>query len=337
MLFGTVNGLEKLASGELADKLGANKLELFPYGSRGWIRCEMERSSIEAVRRLRSITEAHIVLREEKYGAGFSIDGFADMTVEAISAFAPEARRISVSAYSVRGRPSQRQIQGAFSRRIVERLHAQSSFKDYDTVLRITLLKSVAVATIKLDIQPGNFSKKVDMHPTPLLPPIAYCMIRLCIPQAGERLLDPMCGCGTIPMMAAIEWNRLSVVGADIEQEYVSCAKKNAITLGLQNKTEFFVSDIAELADRGIEADIIAVNPPFGIAIPSGEKVDKLYRTLFETASMILSSRGRMVTVTPYSEIVEREVIRQKLKIGEVYRLLEGELPRTIHLIMRRV
>lgn len=335
ILIRTVNGLEKIASLELSERLSTKRLVLFPYGSPGWIRCEIEDSSLEGVRMLRSIVEAHIVLHEEEYGTRFSIDRFADKTMETIPAYAPKARKISVSAYSVRGRPSQRQIQGTFSRRIVEKLKAESNFKDYDTALRITLLKSIAVATIKLEIPPGNLPKGVTTHPTPLLPPIAYCMVRLCSPQEGERLLDPMCGCGTIPLMAALEWKDLKVVGVDVEQEYVSCSRKNAEILGLQNKTEFFVGDIAVLAKLGIEADIIAVNPPYGMTLPSRKEVDQLYRILFEEAFMILSSRGRMVAVTPYPKIVEREATRQMFKIDSVYRIREGELPRTIHLIRR--
>ena len=335
MLFGTVSGLEKIVSGELSDKLDAKKLLLFPYGSQGWIRCEIERSHLEDVRSLRSIVEAHIVLHEEEYGLGFSIDRFADMTVKTIPDYAPRARKISVSAYSVRGKPSQRHIQGAFSRRIVEKLNAESNFKDYDTAVRITLLKSIAVATINLEIQPGNLSKEILIHPTPLLPPIAYCMVRLCSPKSGELLLDPMCGYGTILMMAALEWKNLEIVGADLEQENILCARKNAEALGLQNKTRFLVSDIAQLATKGIKADIIAVNPPYDMTLPSKKEVDKLYRILFEEASLILSSRGRMVTVTPYPEIVVQEATRQKFKIVSVCRIQERDSPRSIHLLRR--
>jgi 23S rRNA G2445 N2-methylase RlmL len=336
VLFKTIDGLEKIASQEVFEKLGANRLVPSPYGSRGWIKGEIGDQRVSDIKRLRSVVEAHIILREEEYGKMFSIDRFADRTVEAFSTYAPHARKISVSAYSVRGRPSQREIQGAFSKRIVDKLNAECNFRGYDSALRITLLKSTAVATINLEIKPGNILGKVVTHPTPLLPPIAYCMIRLCSPQAGERLLDPMCGCGTIPMMAALEWKDIKVIGADVEQEYVSCARKNADILGLQNKSKFLVSDVVELADKGIKADIMAVNPPYGIAVPSKKEVDKLYRILFEEAFKILPSRGRMVTVTPYPEIVVQAATSQMFRIDLVYAIQEKELPRTIHL-MRRI
>jgi 23S rRNA G2445 N2-methylase RlmL len=333
-LFKVLNGLEEIASGELSEKLHTKRQTLLPYGSRGWVRCDIEENSLADVKRLRSIVEAHIVLREEEYGESFSIDHFADMTVKAIPACVPNARRISVSAYSVRGRSSQRQIQGAFSRRIVHDLKAESSFKDYDTALRITLLKNVAVATINLEIQPGNLSKRVTTHPTPLHPSIAYCMVRLCSPQAGERLLDPMCGCGTIPLMAALEWKDLKIVGADIEPKYVACARKNSEILELQKTTEFFVSDVVELTGKGIKADIIAVNPPYDITLPSVKKVDRLYGILFEEAFTMLSDRGRMAIVTPYPEIVVQKATR-KFKISSAYGIHEGALDRTIHLLRK--
>lgn len=330
-----VKGLEKVSSQEISDKLRAKGLTLSPYGHAGWISCQIEDHLLQNVRELRSIIEAHIVVHEEKYCARFSIDRFAETTVEAIPAFAPHARRISVSAYSVRGRPSQREIQGTFYRRIAEKLNAECNFRGYDTALRITLLKRVAVATINLEIQPGNISKNVVTHPTPLLPPIAYCMIRLCSPRESERLLDPMCGCGTIPLMAALEWSYLRVSGADVKEEYVSCARKNAEILGLQSKAEFLVSDITELASKGVEADMIAVNPPYGIVLPTRREVDKLYEALFKEAFMILSSKGRIVTVTPYPEVVEREALKQMFKVESVYGIREGRLPRAIQLIKR--
>jgi 23S rRNA G2445 N2-methylase RlmL len=335
VLLRSVSGLEKIASLEISDKLEASRLELSPYGYSGWILCEIGDRSLANVRRLRSIVEAHIVLHEEDYSRLFSIDRFADRTIELVPAYAPNARKISVSAYSVRGMPSQREIQGAFSKRIVDRLNAECDFRNYDTALRVTLLKTVAVATINLKIQPGNIPRAFITHPTPLLPPIAYCMVKLASPQGGELLLDPMCGCGTIPLIAALEWSFLKIRGVDIKEEYVTCARKNAEVLGLQNKTEFALGDVDELDSKGLEADIIAVNPPYGIVLPTQRDVDKLYEILFKKASLILSRKGRIAIVTPYPRVVEREASNQMFTVESVHRIREGDLPRVIHLMRR--
>ncbi|WXG42511.1 MAG: methyltransferase [Promethearchaeati archaeon SRVP18_Atabeyarchaeia-1] len=335
ILVKSVDGLEETVVQEINEKLRARELVLSPYGSRSWIRCEVERGSLTDVQRLRSITEAYVVILEEEYGESFSIDRFADKAVESIPAYAGKARRISVSAYSVRGRPSQRQIQGAFSKRIVGRLNAECNFREYDIALRVTLLKRTAIAAVNLEILPGNMPKGILTHPTPLLPPIAYFMVRLSSPQEGERLLDPMCGCGTIPLMAALEWKRLKITGADVDEEYVSCAGRNAKTLGVEDKINLLVSDVAGLSKRGLEADMIVVNPPYGMSVPAKSDLEKLCRILFEEAFIILSSRGRMAIVTPYPAIVEREASRQMFKVDSTHRIREGELPRTIQLIKK--
>lgn len=331
----TVNGLEKVSSQEIYEKLRVIELIPAPYGPHGWINCEIEDDSLENTGRLRSVSEAHIILREESYSKRFSIDHFADATVERIPLSTPSARRISVSAYSSFKRPDQREIQGAFSKRIVERLGAECNMKDYDTALRITLLRKVAIATIDLEIQPGNLPKNIIIHPTPLLPPIAYCMIKLASPRENERLLDPMCGCGTIPLMAALEWKGLEVFGSDIKNDYVSCARRNAETLGITDKVKFLTSDVADLTDAGIAADIVVVNPPYGISLPAQSRVERLYDTLLQASYKVLSSKGRIIVVTPYPRIIERTAFRSMFKIDSAYKIHEGEPPRTIQVIRK--
>jgi predicted RNA methylase len=334
MLFRTVDGLEKVASKEISEKLHAKDLVLFPYGHPGWIKCQIEDLRLGSVRALRSSAEAHIIIHDEKYGGSFSIDGFADKTVEAISLYAPNARRISVSAYSIRGMPSQREVQGAFSKRIVSKLGAECNLRQYDTALRVSLLKRIALATIDLEIQPGNILK-VETHPTPLFPPIAYCMIRLTYPKDRERFLDPMCGCGTIPLMAALEWVNLEVMGSDISSDYVACAARNAETLKAANRTKFIVSDMADLEGKGVSADIIAVNPPYGITVRTHDEASKVYDILMEKAFRILSSGGRISIITPYPRIVEKLVSKWMFKVKSIWSIREGQLPRTIHVIQK--
>ncbi|WXG45133.1 MAG: methyltransferase [Candidatus Atabeyarchaeum deiterrae] len=332
-MFKTIKGLEKVASEEILEKLNLAKLVFSPYGPHGWLRCEVKDSSFPDVRRLRSISEAYMLLHDETYTERFSIDHFADATVEAIPSYAPHARRISVSAYSTNKKFSQRVIQGAFSKRIREKLNAECSLKDCDTILRINLLRKAVIAAIDLHIRPGNIQKKLETHPTALLPPIAYCMIRLSSPQGDEQLLDPMCGCGTIPIMAALEWRELKIAGSDVSGDYVSCASRNAEAMGVADKVRFFVSDIADLPSKGIEADMIAVNPPYGIARPVQTELKKFYDSIFEVAHRVLSSKGRIAIVTPYPEIIEKAASKFTFRVGSVYKISEGELPRTIHII----
>jgi tRNA G10 N-methylase Trm11 len=334
LLFRTVKGLERVAFQEISDKLDVIESVFFPYGAHGWIKSITPDTCLEDVRRLRSVIEAYLILNEEWYGEGFSIDNFADKTVKAIPVYAPHARSVSVSAYSTHRRPSQRQIQGAFSKRIVEMLNAECNLKTYDTSLKISLLKKMAVASIDFEIQPGNMPK-LETHPTPLLPPIAYLMIRLSSPRQHEQLLDPMCGCGTIPLMAAIEWKNLNVRGSDINSDYVSCAKRNAKTVGVADRVRFVTRDIGDLSNEETNVEIIAVNPPYGIALPSQGDVQKLYRKLLEESSKLLSRNGRIVLITPYPEIVQRAVSGLTFKIDSTCKIREGEPPRTIQVIKK--
>lgn len=335
VLFKTVQGLEEPTSQEILEKLSVINLTSSPYGPRGWIKCEIEDRTLKDVGRLRSITEAYVILREEDYSEGFSIDNFADAVVTEIPVYAPKAQRISVSAYSSHRKPSQKEIQGTFARRIAKELNAECNLRNYDTALRITILRRVALATLNLEIQPGNMPKKLETHPTPVLPPIAYCMVRLASPQRDEHLLDPMCGCGTIPCIAALEWKNLRVTGSDISSKYISCAKRNAETLGVADRVKFMVSEVAELADKGVEADIISINPPYGIAIPTQNETEKLYGSIFNTAYKILPKQGRIVIITPHPQQVEEAADKKKFQSINTFKIHEGELPRAIQIIKK--
>jgi 23S rRNA G2445 N2-methylase RlmL len=334
LLFGVVNGLEKVASLEISEKLDVAKLVFFPYGPHGWIKCEIKDYSLNRVRNLRSIGEAHIIVREESYSDKFSLDRFADIVMEKFHVYAPHAQRISVSAYSVRGRPSQREIQGAFSKRIAEKLNAECNLRNYDAALRISLLKRAALATIDLEIRPGNIPK-IETHPTPLLPQVAYCMIRLTSPKDGEQLLDPMCGCGTIPLVAALEWGKLKITGSDLSDDCIKCARRNAETLGIAEKVKLITTDVANLKEETLEADIIAVNPPYSISVRTKGEVGRTYNTLFDKAARILSDKGRMAIVTPYPQTVVRLASKWMFKISSIHYVGDGGLQRAIHIIQK--
>lgn len=325
--------MEEITSQEIAEKLQVIQLFPSPYGSRGWLKCEISRESAKNIPTLRSVIEAYIILIEEVYSSRFSIDRFADALIKEIPAYAPQARKISISAYSSYKKINQREIQGAISRRITEKLNAECNFREYDTALRVTVLEKTAIATLDLEIQPANLPTQLETHPTPILPPIAYCMIRLTRPQKNEQFLDPMCGYGTIPLMAALEWEDLRIRGSDISSDYIDCAKRNAAALGVESKVEFIVSDIGNLPYKEVESNIIALNPPYGIAIPLQNQMEQLYDTIFAASSNILLDQGRLAIITPYPHLIEEASQKSDLTILNALTILEGELPRTIHIL----
>lgn len=332
ILFKTVRGLEEITSQEILEKLNVTNLVPSPYGFPGWIKCEVENHSFRNLKNLRSVIEAYVILLEEKISESFSIDQFADQVAKALPVYAPHAQRISVSAYSSHKKTNQREIQGAFAKRIVKELHAECNLKNYDISLRVTLLRKTAIAAINLEIRPGNIPKKLETHPTPLLPPIAYIMIKLTFPKEGEHLLDPMCGCGTIPCIAALEWKNLKITGSDISSKHIQCAKRNAEKLELANKINFIISDITELKEKVAAANIIVVNPPYGVTIPTQNELGKLYNAIFKLANNILQ-QGRIAIITPYPQLVKKTAEKNKLQITNIYEIHEGELTRTIQII----
>jgi len=80
------------------------------------------------------------------------------------------------------------------------------------------------------------------------------------------KLLDVGTGSGCIALSIAKYTNNTKIKAIDISEEALKVAKKNACTLGLEDKVEFIFSDLFD--NIGQESfDIIVSNPPY---IPSG-------------------------------------------------------------------
>jgi 23S rRNA G2445 N2-methylase RlmL len=136
--------------------------------------------------------------------------------------------------------------------------------------------------------------------------------------------------------MAALEWKNLHVVGSDISREFVDCAVKNAETLKVVDRVKFSVRDLADFKENTPSVDIIAVNPPYGIAVQTHGETSKLYDLLFEKAFKILSDGGRLAVITPHPNIVERLASKWTFKVKSAWRICEGELPRAIQIILKK-
>jgi 23S rRNA (uracil1939-C5)-methyltransferase len=78
-----------------------------------------------------------------------------------------------------------------------------------------------------------------------------------------ETVVDLYCGTGTISLVMAQQAGK--VIGAEIVPEAIEDAKENARRNGIEN-AEFLCADAgeaaAELARRGLQPDVISVDPP---------------------------------------------------------------------------
>ncbi|ERG89472.1 MAG: putative N6-adenine-specific DNA methylase [halophilic archaeon J07HX5] len=174
-------------------------------------------------------------------------------------------------------------------------------------------------------------------HDAALRPTVAHAMV--CLAKGGDdsnlagRLLDPMCGCGTIPIEAALATNDIApsteyepaltslrpfaatryqthvhdqsqqravtpeqIVGRDREREWVQGARENAAAAGVTGAVSFAVGDATV---QPVTADLIVVDLPFGVRTDS--RPDQLYEPFFDALG---DDWDRLVVLTTREELV---------------------------------
>jgi 23S rRNA G2445 N2-methylase RlmL len=184
-------------------------------------------------------------------------------------------------------------------------------------------------------------------HDAALRPTVAAAMVRLADPESGDRLVDPLCGSGTIPIEAALSHRNAPVrptqepaasdliflddapedgpaerqmdtdiVGRDSDEGCVAGARRNARAAGMADETTFVAADATT---DPIDADMIVSDLPFGIRTAS-EGLHALYSGFFEILSktdwkrlVLLTARPELV---PYSPTREFAVRRGRLEVS---------------------
>jgi tRNA (guanine6-N2)-methyltransferase len=90
------------------------------------------------------------------------------------------------------------------------------------------------VATIRLGAAPlHRRAYKQDTGPGTLHPPLAAALAQLAAPTAGEHVLDPFCGDGTIAIETALAFPGTQVSGSDIDGGRLTNAARNAARAGV--------------------------------------------------------------------------------------------------------
>jgi 23S rRNA G2445 N2-methylase RlmL len=184
-------------------------------------------------------------------------------------------------------------------------------------------------------------------HDAALRPTVAAAMVRLADPEPGDRVVDPLCGSGTIPIEAAFSRQNapvrpthepavsalqflerpaetqhdtnsvdIDIVGRDSDPESVSGARENARAAGVAGETTFREADATTTP---VDADIVVSDLPFGIRTPSAG-LHALYEGLFETLAdtdwkrlVLLTARPELV---PYEPTWECTVRRGRLAVS---------------------
>jgi tRNA (guanine6-N2)-methyltransferase len=161
---------------------------------------------------------------------------------------------------------------------------------------RVTVVDDRATVALRVPSRPLHRRpyKTVSM-PGTLHPPLAAAMLQVAGIGAGEVLLDPCCGAGTLPIEAARDGVSARVFGSDAAPAAVAASVAN----GLGSGVTWSVADAGALPLRDGTVDRVVVNPPWARQVgPRGHLAtdpDRLWRE----ARRVLAPGGRIVALLP--------------------------------------
>ncbi|MSR32574.1 MAG: RNA methyltransferase [Gemmataceae bacterium] len=162
----------------------------------------------------------------------------------------------------------------------------------------LTIDGATAICGLRLsDRRMRHREYKRAHRPASLRPSLAAGMVRLAELKPYHRVLDPMCGVGTLLaeyQNYAEQWRvpRPPAIGGDLEMNAVRDAQANLRGLGANH---WFNWDATHLPLNGESIHRVICNPPFGKQISPGVNLPLFYSALVAEFYRVLLPQGKMV------------------------------------------
>lgn len=158
---------------------------------------------------------------------------------------------------------------------------------------RVTIDGERATVAVRIADRPLH-RRPYRLRSTPgsLHPPVAQALVRMANPAPGERLLDPCCGSGTIPLEAPGTLHRL---GVDSSAAALAAADVNDAA----GAVRWWRADAGELPVRTGSIDVVVSNPPWDRQVPPSGRLAHDPGRFWAELSRVLRPGGRAVLLLP--------------------------------------
>jgi 23S rRNA G2445 N2-methylase RlmL len=167
--------------------------------------------------------------------------------------------------------------------------------------LRVFIEHEHAVVGMRLGAQALQNRTYKQIHlPGSLKPPAAAAMLKLAGVQPGRRVLDPLCGAGTILVEAGLLG--CPALGGDIDRNALSAARQNGQAAGV--RLALAAWDARRLPLPNQSAAHIASNLPWGRQVSADQGLAELYARMGDELARLAAPGGTMALLTSLPELV---------------------------------
>lgn len=217
---------------------------------------------------------------------------------------------------------------------VVRRYGWDVDLEDYDYDVRVYVTDSMAVAGLRLSPEALHQRARVKHGAASLNATVAAAMCRLTRPEAGQVVVDPMCGAGTLLVERARLPGPELLIGGDLFVEPLEMARVNTRAADVDAGLIRWDARALPLARGSVDA--ILCNMPWGRRIGSHRVNRHLYPGFVRELARVLRPDGLAALLTQEKRLITRLVGRnRRLRIvREDHLSLSGTHP-AIYLVRR--
>ncbi len=171
----------------------------------------------------------------------------------------------------------------------------------------LTIQGKVGFSGVRLsDREMRHRSYKIEHRPASLRPTVAAAMVRLAEIKPKHRVLDPMCGAGTLLAehwlaMEGIRADKPPALGGDLEHGAVYAAAANLRRIGTTFLNRW---DARRLPLAPASIDRILCNPPFGKQLGDPATLGALYRRMLVEFDRVLAPGGKAILLVSEQDLL---------------------------------
>jgi len=191
------------------------------------------------------------------------------------------------------------QIQKFAGQALVDKYNKKVDLKNFELNVICDVIGNKCVVGLQLtkDSLHKRF-KRVFNHPAAIKAPLAFAMLKLANIKENEILLDPFCGGATIPIEAALVYDKkIKIFASDVNEKFLEGAKQNAKAAKV-DFIDFKLANARRLEEFYDSVDKIITNPPYGVRMSKNKNLRGLYFDFLNSAEKVLNDKGRIVLIT---------------------------------------